>query len=69
MVSGFDFKNAENSNSKYPFNPIIFFVDLVILNAMSNWNMSFKSIFICQEINKIFDVNVKNFVDLLTNKY
>ena len=54
---------------RYPLDTIIFFVDLVILNAMSILNICFKSIFTRQEIDEIFGVNVKIFIDFLTSKY
>ena len=54
---------------KYPLDTIIFFVDFVILNAMRILNIRFKSIFIRQEIDEIFGVNVKIFIDFLTSKY
>ena len=44
-------------------------VDLVILNTFHYWNILLKSIFTCQEIDKIFDDVVKKFVDFLTSKY
>ena len=46
-----------------------FFVDLIILNTLHNWNILLKSIFTRQEIDTLFDDVVKNFVDFLTSKY
>ena len=38
-----------------------FFVDFIILNTFHNWNKLLKSIFIRQEINKIFDNVCSNY--------
>ncbi len=54
---------------QYPFDTIIFFLDLVILNTMRKCHISSKSISTRQEIDKNFDDDVKKFDDFLTSRY
>ena len=51
--------------SKYSIDTIIFFVDLVILNDVCNWNFWWKSLFTRQESKNVL---CQNFFDFLTCK-